>query len=60
MPAEDISNLTLGTMIDRLEAQGTWKIDLDLSNVFTSEWRKVIEARLNYLKTTRNILLQDL
>ena len=31
VPAEDIANLTLGTMIDRMEAKGTWKIDLDVS-----------------------------
>ena len=59
MPAEDIQNLTLGTMIDRLEAHGTWKIDLDVNELFTSEWGKAIEARSNYLKNARQIRLQD-
>lgn len=60
MPAEDIHNLTLGAMIDRLEARGTWKIDLDVSEFFTGEWGKAIEVRSNYLKNSQRIRLQDL
>ncbi len=60
MPAEDIRHMTLGVMIDRLEAQGTWKIGLDISKVLTDEWKKAIEARSVYLKTAHQILLQDL
>ena len=30
MPAEDISNLTYGILVDRLESKGHWKIDLDV------------------------------
>ncbi len=60
MPSEDSQNLSLGVMIDRLESQGRWKIDLDVSEVFSSEWGKAIEMRSTYLKNTRNILLKDL
>ena len=60
MPSEDLSNLTLGTMIDRLEARGRWKIDLDVSGLLSQEWAKAIGARSNYLKTMRNIFLQEL
>ena len=60
MPSEDLSNLTLGTMIDRLEARGRWKIDLDVSRLLSQKWRKAIGARSNYLKTMRNIFLQEL
>lgn len=60
VPAEDIKNLTLGTMIDRLESQGTWKIDLDVSELFSEQWGKAIELRGNYLRDARSILLQDL
>lgn len=60
MPSEDLSNLTLGTMIDRLEARGRWKIDLDVSGLLSQEWGKAIGARSNYLKTMRNIFLQEL
>ncbi len=60
IPAEDINNLTLGVMIGRLESSGQWKIDLDLSNLFTDEWNKVINVRNKYLQDARSILLKDL
>ena len=60
MPAEDIKNLTLGTMIDRLESRGKWKIDLDLSGFLTEQWGKAMEQRLNYLHALRDIPLKDL
>ena len=60
MPAEDIKNLTLGTMIDRMESYGQWKIDLDVSELFTEQWGRAMELRSIYLRETRQILLQDL
>ena len=60
MPAEDISNMTLGRMIDSLEAHGQWKIDLDISNLLSGEWGKAMEIRSNYLHAQREIKLQDL
>ena len=60
MPVEDIKNMTLGVMIDRLESEGQWKIDLDVSELFTSEWGKALEMRSSYLKNARGIRLQDL
>jgi membrane protein len=60
MPAEDINNLTLGRMLERLESRGQWKIDLDFSNQFTEQWAKAIELRSNYLHALRDIKLQDL
>ena len=60
MPAMDIQSMTLGTMIDRLESRGQWKIDLDVCELMTDEWSKAIEMRSNYLKDARSILLQDL
>ena len=60
MPAEDIKNLTLGTMIDRLESHGSWKINLDVSELFSDTWSKAMELRSNYLRDARQILLQDL
>ena len=60
MPAEDIKNLTLGTMIDRLESYGSWKIDLDVSALFSEKWSRAMELRSNYLRDARQILLQDL
>lgn len=60
IPAEDLKNMTLGTMVDRLESKGQWKIDLDVSELFSSEWSKALELRRLYLKDAREILLQDL
>lgn len=60
MPAEDIKNLTLGTMIDRLESRGKWKIDLDISGFLTEQWGKAMEQRMNYLHALRDIPLKDL
>ena len=60
VPAMDTRNLTLGTMIDRLESYGQWKIDLDISKYFTGRWQEALEMRSNYLKDSRNILLQEL
>lgn len=60
MPAEDIKNLTLGAMIDRMESFGQWKIDLDVSKLFSEQWGKAMELRSIFLRETRQILVQDL
>lgn len=60
MPAEDLKNMTVGTMIDRLESVGRWKIDLDLSELFHGDWSKAVELRSIYLRDSRKILLQNL
>ena len=60
MPAEDIKNLSVGVMIDRLESQGTWKIDLDISRLSNTSWVKALECRSAYLSGLREIPLQDL
>jgi membrane protein len=52
--------MTVGQMIDRLESYGKWKIDLDLSELFSERWSKAVELRSIYLRDARNILLQDL
>ncbi len=60
MPAEDIKNLSVGVMIDRLESLGTWKIDLDISSLSNTSWGKALECRSAYLSGLREIPLQDL
>jgi membrane protein len=60
MPAEDIKNLSVGVMIDRLESQGTWKIDLDIKKQFNDNWSKATECRSKYLNELRTIPLKDL
>lgn len=60
MPAEDIRNLTVGTMVDRLESHGNWKITLDVSELFTDKWSRALELRSSYLREARNIPLSEL
>ena len=60
MPAEDLQNMTLGTMIDRLEARGQWKIDLDFRELLGEEWKKVLKLRNGYLREARSISLREL
>ncbi|MBR4897676.1 MAG: YihY/virulence factor BrkB family protein [Prevotella sp.] len=60
VPAESLSNLSLGTMIDRLEAQGKWQIDLPVSQLFSESWARGVDLRINYLRQLRDIRLEDL
>lgn len=60
VPAENVDNLSLGTMIDRLESQGRWKIDLPLERHYNDNWRRAMELRHKYLKDSRSILLKNL
>ena len=60
LPAESLSNLSVGTLVDRMEARGKWKIDLPVSELLSSDWTRVIEMRVNYLKSLKDIRLEDL
>ena len=59
-PAESLENLSVGAMVDRLEAQGSWKLDVNLRAHASVNWGKVYQARRAYLKSLRGILLKDL
>lgn len=60
IPAQNTEYLSVGTMIDRLESMGKWKIKLPHPLNDTENWRRTIEIRSRYLKESRNILLKDL
>jgi membrane protein len=60
VPAESLDNLNVGVMVDRLEAQGNWKIDLPVGNLLSDEWVRAIQKRADYLKSARSIRLEDL
>lgn len=60
VPAESLDNLSLGVMIDRIEAQGKWKIDLPVSALMTEQWSRGLELRGQYLKSLRSVRLEDL
>jgi membrane protein len=59
VPSESLENFNLGVMVDRLEAVGKWKIDLPVSQLLNSKWMEAMDLRGNYLKSLRNIRLED-
>lgn len=60
VPAESLDNLSVGTMIDRLESQGCWKIDLPVDDLLSSEWGRAIAMRSEYLNKARQLRLESL
>lgn len=59
-PAQDIDRLTYGMMLDNLESFGKWKLDMDLHKHYSSSWKRVLEARAEYLSKLREIPLSEL
>lgn len=60
VPAESLSNLNVGVMIDRLEASGKWRLDLSVNYLLGTAWVKAIDERSRYLKSLRDIPLESL
>ena len=60
VPAESLENLSVGLMVDRMEAQGRWQIDLSVKQLMNEEWAKTIALRSDSLRQLRNIRLEDL
>ena len=48
LPAESLDNLSVGTMIDRLESQGGWKLDIHLRDYMSVNWGKAFDARHSF------------
>lgn len=60
-PAICLSKLTVGFMLDRLEAIDGWKLEFNLQeHVNTPQWRHLLTIRKKYLSELRRIPLQDL
>lgn len=60
-PALSADQLTLGAMVDRLEASGQWRLELDLhSNMEGENWRKALVLRKEYLERLRGMRITDL
>ena len=58
-PAESLHRLSVGTLIDRIESQGRWTLELDMHKLDTPAWRKIITIRTEYLDEQRRTLLKD-
>ena len=59
-PAESTTRLSVGMMIDRLEAEGKWKLMPDLQLFKSDELMKAIRQRKDYLQKQRDILFKDI
>lgn len=60
-PALSLEHITVGTMVDRLEAIGNWKIDLNIKEQMKSQaWGRVLSLRSAYLTDLRNVRVNDL
>lgn len=59
-PAECITRLSVGTLIDRMEAQGKWSLTIDVKQLSSTTWKKIIAERNTYLNSQREVLLKDL
>lgn len=59
-PAEALSRLTVGTLIDRLESNGKWKLEVDMHKLASDNWKRVMSQRTTYLNNMRSILIKDL
>ncbi|MCH4147230.1 MAG: YihY/virulence factor BrkB family protein [Prevotella sp.] len=60
-PAEALQNITLGTMVDRLESIGSWSLNIDLHALISSpEWASVYSKRKEYFDNLRQTYLKDL
>ena len=45
-PAECITRLSVGTLIDRMEAQGKWSLTIDVKHLSSTAWKKIIAERI--------------
>lgn len=59
-PAECLSRLSVGTLVDRLEAYGRWTLEINMKLLASPEWKKIITKRAEYLSDQRKVLLKDL
>lgn len=60
-PATALANITVGALVDKLEAQGKWSLDLDLHKVMNmNTWTRILSIRKGYLKDLYGIQLKDL
>lgn len=58
-PSEALHRLSVGMLVDRLESAGRWKLELDMRQLDTPAWHRIIRLRTSYLDSEREILLKD-
>jgi membrane protein len=63
MPREDIANITVGEMVDRLDNIGSWPISgTDLDDLIKDypNWQHALSMRQNYIDELRKVRVTDL
>ncbi|MGM9707314.1 MAG: YihY/virulence factor BrkB family protein [Prevotella sp.] len=59
MPAVSLEHLSVGMMVDRLEAIGRWRLSLPLEKLHSEAWHTILRTRTGYLGSLRQVLLKD-
>lgn len=60
LPAESTANLSVGMMIDRMEAEGNWKLMPVLKSIDAPQLMEAMRHRKDYLRLQRDILFKDI
>ena len=60
-PAMSIEKITIGVIVDRLEATGHWALNIDLHKLLTpNNWQQLNMQRKNYLRNLRQMPVTEL
>ena len=59
-PAECLSRLSVGMLIERMEREGNWTPGIDCKTELTEAWKTVAASYAEYLETQKKVLLKDL
>lgn len=60
VPAEDLANLSVGTLIERLDGRGSWHLRISRDGERSPEWAKPYLRDRDSLLRQRDVLLKDL
>ncbi len=59
-PAIDINKITVGYLLNRIDAYGSENFKIDTDRIFKKEWKILLKTREDMLKANDSILLKDL